>query len=167
MKTTLSAIIRITVRLHQRVSLKTMEKAAGCTSLFIWGLVLLLCIGCQRRKFNQLTAINEMAPCEENNIFYKIIEVQGSEYRLETLRDSLVLFEFVDSLDSKINYDKLWPDPAEKRRLKVMVYGYFSGDRVGANNPYGCTGGSVFKISAIRKIDDVTDTEIFSIDNNE
>lgn len=111
---------------------------------------------CQNREIGdycEIVVINEIQPCEENNIFYKIVEADRTLSFLKTERDSLVLLEFSDSLDRKENYDLFWPPIEKMDHRKFKVGGTFFSTEVGDNQSYGCPGSSRFLVSKILIVD--------------
>lgn len=110
--------------------------------------ILLICSSCNTNtKLVELTVINELQECEEENIFYKIIGSDRVLSNLESARDSLVLLSFCDSLETGINYDLLFSTDSSTG-IKVTVMGYFTDKKVN-NLSYGCFGASHFIITRI------------------
>jgi len=102
-----------------------------------------------------ITAINELQGCEEENVFYRVIEFDTPKKGLNH-RDSLVLFVFSDSLDNKGNYDLFFANYDVGKRIKTKVKGHFS--RKGTEIfSYGCYGSKKFKVTEIISIEDVTE----------
>lgn len=63
-------------------------------------LALLTFYSCEKNDIVTLTVINELQECEEENMFYKIIEVNSGVTEFKDDRDSLVLLLFEDSLST-------------------------------------------------------------------
>lgn len=140
-----------------------MKNQVRVISLFL--ILFLSMVGCKdNENLVELTVINEIQTCEENNIFYKIIATSEPISELNIQRDSLVLFLFVDSIKTQGNYDLLYPDITEKR-YEIRVKGKFLKDKVKSNHSYGCPGSSKFRITQILNVKDITATSDFPINN--
>lgn len=105
-----------------------------------------------------IQVINELQPCEEENIFYKIID---GDVSLSEERDSLVLLTFSKDLDTAKMYNLFFP-ATHHRRLKIKVKGSFSTKKL-YNSSYGCPGSKEFIITEVISTVDVTESMNFKI----
>lgn len=128
-------------------------------------LMILLCTACSHKvEIVEIKVINEMQPCEENNIFYRIISAPQNISLLKTKRDSLVLLLLDELIRTNENYQLFFPE-VTTHRYEFELKGYFLKNKVEANNTYGCPGSNRFKIIQIKSIKDVTNTNDFPISN--
>ena len=132
--------------------------------LFVSISFIFMSFACKSDKELIITVINEMQACEEENIYYRIIDINDSSTSLISERDSLVLFFFEDDIKTQENYKLFYPAQSE-RRMEFVLKGIFMKDKVERNNSYGCPGSSKFKVSEILYIRDITDEATYPINN--
>lgn len=102
-------------------SLKTMRRVTqgrNITATLIM-ILSLVTMNCEKRseQIRQVVVINEMQPCAENNLFYKVI-YSDVDMDLRSGRDSLLLITFADSIDTEKNNALFFPAEVTTR-LKI------------------------------------------------
>jgi len=127
--------------------------------LYIFIFLLISC-NTSEKVIVKLKVINELQDCEENNIFYRIIESDNT-VEFKNKGDSLVLILFADSINSQKNYDFFFPSSTIKR-YEIVINGFFEKDKVDFDS-YGCKGSRKFRVVEVVKIEDVTNKKKFTI----
>lgn len=111
-----------------------------------------------------LSVLNELQPCEEENLHYRLVGRNGQPMAPE--EQFIVLPELSPELATPQNYGLLWP-ARTTRRMRFRVAGHLAWrNDLPWENPFdGCVPSRGFLITEILSAEDITDQADFRIRN--